>query len=113
MNQMLSIGGATCDITWMYPTNQGTVNDITSQSPQPAGTQLTWHTVAAGCAAEFQFYVQRPGGSYVLAQAFSATATLAWNTAGLPRGTYNVKVLVRRAGKIAHENFAISTYELV
>jgi streptogramin lyase len=113
MNQMLSIGGATCDITWMYPTNLGTVNDITSQSPQPAGTQLTWHVVAPGCGAEFQFYVQRPGGSYAVAQPYSATATLAWNTAGLPRGTYNVKVLVRRAGKIAHENFATSTYELV
>jgi hypothetical protein len=113
ISQQLLVGATSCDLISIYPTNLGAGNDISSQSPQPAGTPLTWHVQVGPCSAELQFYVQRPGGSYTLVQAYSANAILDWNTAGLPRGTYNVKVLVRRPGKIAYENFAISSYELV
>jgi hypothetical protein len=95
----------------------GSVTDLYSQSPQATGTLLSWHASALGCsAAEYAFYFQGPGPSsaYQLLKPYSAGADAQWVTAGLPRGTYKVKVLARRANSTsAYDVFAISSYELV
>jgi hypothetical protein len=107
-----------CSTLLMNPTVVGgSVTDIYTQSPQATGTLLSWHASALGCtAAEYAFYFQGPGPSsaYKLMKPYGAGADAQWVTAGLPRGTYKVKVLARRANSTsAYDVFAISSYELV
>jgi hypothetical protein len=95
-----------------------TTNNIQSQSPQPAGIVVDW-SAASTCdnAPEYSFYVQKPGSTtFVVLHSYSPSATFSWNTAGLPRGLYNVKVLVRNQGSapsVPYDTFAISAYELI
>jgi hypothetical protein len=99
----------------MYPGLGASPTDIYSQSPQATGALLTWNASALGCTtAEYAFYVQKPGSTFKVLQSYGAATNAVWNTAGLPRGIYKVKVLTRRAGSTApFDVYAISTYELV
>ena len=106
-----------CGTLSLAPTAHGwTTNNILSQSPQPAGIMVDW-SAASTCdnSPEYAFYVQRPGSTtFSVLRSYGASATLAWNTAGLPRGNYKVKVLVRNQGSTTpFDVFAISAYELV
>jgi hypothetical protein len=80
------------------------------------GITVDW-LVASGCDnnAEYSFYVQRPGStSFSVLRSYSPSTTFSWKTAGLPRGNYNVKVLVRnQASSVPYDTFAITSYELV
>src|SRR6266566_4258375 len=67
-------------------------------SPQTSGTAITITASASGCpSARYEFWIQAPGGSWTIVQAYSATATFNWNTTGLPPGTYKYSVWVRDA----------------
>jgi N-acetylmuramoyl-L-alanine amidase len=67
-------------------------------SPQGAGTTVTVTASASGCSnARFEFWTLAPGGSWTVAQPYSAGATFNWNTTGAAAGTYYYSVWVRDA----------------
>ena len=71
----------------------------TTYSATP-GTVVTW-TGSATCALaspQYQFWFHPPGGSWTIAQAYSATNTYAWDTTGGTAGSYDWQVWVREAG---------------
>jgi hypothetical protein len=82
---------------------------------QPAGTAITWHASAAGCgSAEYKFYIAASSSSFTAVQGYSTTATVAWQTAGLPAGVYRIRVLARVIGSSsAYDVYADSRYEIV
>jgi hypothetical protein len=80
-----------------------------SPSSATAGTSVTW-TAAAGCdadagdTAEYQFWMQPPGGNWTIVQPYAAGDTYTWDTTGLTDGTYNVGVWVRNQGSTAQND---------
>jgi photosystem II stability/assembly factor-like uncharacterized protein len=65
-------------------------------SPQPAGTTIAITATSTGCAnPRYEFWIKPPGGSWTVAQGYSASATFSWNTTGLPGGTYSYSVWAR------------------
>jgi hypothetical protein len=66
-------------------------------SPQPSGSTVQLSGTSAGCPNPlYQFWVLAPGSStWTVAKAYSASATLNWNTSGLMAGTYYVSLWVR------------------
>ncbi len=69
-------------------------------SPQTPGTAITF-TATALCAgtATFRFWIQPPGATtFTLAQDYSTSPTLAWDTTGKPFGTYTFQVDARDQG---------------
>jgi hypothetical protein len=71
-------------------------------SPQTAGTPVTITASATGCPnPRYEFWMLPPGGSWAIAQAYSAGATFNWITTGLASGTYNLSVWVRDASSAA------------
>jgi hypothetical protein len=47
----------------------------------------------------------------VIAQAYSASATFNWNTAGLPAGTYRFSVWVRDASSPGATSTSLGTFD--
>jgi hypothetical protein len=71
-------------------------------SPQPTGTTITITAAASSCAnPRYEFWIQAPGGSWTIVQSYSTSATLTWNTSGLPAGSYRYSVWVRDASSSA------------
>jgi hypothetical protein len=71
------------------------VTDTASPASQsPVGTTVTITASAIGCPnPQYEFWLLAPGaGAYKLAQAYSASQSLAWNTTGAAAGTYSVVV---------------------
>lgn len=67
-------------------------------SPQAVGSTVTFTGAAAGCTApQYQFWLYA-GGAWSVQQAWSASTTWAWNTAGVAPGTYYVAVDARNGG---------------
>ncbi|HAF20897.1 MAG TPA: hypothetical protein DCK96_14300 [Chloroflexi bacterium] len=84
-------------------------------SPQVAGTAVTITASATGCAsARYEFWTLAPGGSWMIAQAYSPSTTYSWTTTGLPAGTYYYSVWVRDAASAAAYDayFPGTTYAL-
>ena len=80
-------------VTWNAPS---------PASPQAPGTQVTFSGTATGCPhAVYQFWVQPPGGSWTILQAYSSASTATWNTTGLAAGTYLFDVWAKDAGSTA------------
>ena len=75
-------------------------------SPQDAGTAVTVTASASGCPnARFEFWTMSPGGSWTIAQAWSATSTFTWNTTP-PAGIYKYSVWVRdRSSGAAYDTY--------
>jgi hypothetical protein len=67
-----------------------------------AGTSVTFTASASGCPnARYQFWTLAPGSTtWMIGQAYSPTATFAWNTAGLAAGTYRYTVWARDAASV-------------
>jgi cell wall-associated protease len=89
----------------------------------PSGTTLTFTASASGCSnPRYQFWTLAPGSTtWTIGQAYSASATFAWNTTGLPAGTYRYTVWVRDAGSVSTNGnnlgsfdsyFPVATYAL-
>ena len=67
--------------------------------PTGVGSSVAVTAHGSGCAnPQYEFWVLPPGGSaYQVAQAYSSSATLTWNTSGLVPGTYFFATWVRDA----------------
>jgi hypothetical protein len=64
--------------------------------PQLSGTQVQLTAASTACLnPRYQFWLLPPGGTWRIAQSYSASATYTWNTAGLPPGTYHISVWAR------------------
>jgi len=65
----------------------------------PVGTKLVINAIASGCpdpSPLYEFWIMSPGTTtWKLAQAYSTTASLTWNTAAAAAGAYRVAVWVR------------------
>jgi hypothetical protein len=76
----------------------GVTTSASPSSPQPAGTAITITASATGCPhPQYQFWVLAPGGTWQIAQAYSASSILNWDTGGKPKGTYTFSVWARDA----------------
>ena len=80
-------------------------------SPSSVGTPVTVTGTASGCPnARYQFWFLPPGGTWTLVQAYSASATYNWNTAGKTPGTYLFSVWARDASSSASYDAYDSTH---
>jgi len=82
-------------------------------SPQAAGAAITL-TGTASCPRphEFRFWVQRPGGSWTVVQAYGSSSTYVWKPS-TPGGSYGLEVDVRDLGAAAtYETVANLTYAI-
>jgi N-acetylmuramoyl-L-alanine amidase len=93
-----SRGQALADITY-------TLTGCTSASLTPApssfavGSVIAFSATAGGCPKpEFEFWVRRTTGQWVIAQGYSSTPTFGWKTSALARGNYQVAVWVKQDG---------------
>src|SRR5216683_1746122 len=76
-----------------------TSGKVTSSPPATAaaGTSITFNGTASGCPNPlYEYWVLAPGATtWQVAQAYSSSATFAWNTSGKAAGTYQFSVWVR------------------
>src|SRR6266849_5328211 len=70
---------------------------VSPASPQSPGAQVQFAATSTGCPNPlYQFWVMAPGSStWTVAQAYSSSTTLTWNTSGKLAGTYRFSVWVR------------------
>jgi hypothetical protein len=67
----------------------------TPLSPATPGTQVTIAAIATTCPnPRYRFWVQAPGGSWVIAQDYGPSATFVWTSPGV-MGTYRLEVDAR------------------
>src|SRR5205807_1569725 len=69
----------------------------------------------AGCSTPtYQFYLQAPGGSWTVAQAWSSSSTWTWDTSGYRPGTYNIDAWANQAGDSTAnaESFALTQWSI-
>lgn len=80
-----------------------------------AGAVVNWTVSTSPCsAAEYQYWILPPGGSYAVAQAYSSSPTFAWDTTGKAPGQYWLSVWVRSAGSTAsYETYAAAPYTVL
>jgi hypothetical protein len=81
--------------------------------PQTVGTAIAMGATSTRCGgAQYEFWVQPPGGSWSVKQAYGGAAWT-WNTAGLAPGTYLVGVWARQSGSTnSYDSYFIRTYQL-
>jgi hypothetical protein len=87
-----------------------------SSSPRASATRgvaVTFTAQASGCSSPlYEFWILVPGAtSYRLAQAYSSSATLQWNTSGAPAGTYVISVWVRDANSAGTSSNAYGAWD--
>jgi hypothetical protein len=82
-------------------------------APQAAGAAIAFTASATVCPGpQFRYWLQRPGGSFVMQRDYGAAAWT-WNTTGLGAGTYEVGVWARQAGSAnAYDAYGITTFAL-
>ncbi len=85
--------------------------------PQAPGTPVTLTGSASctgGAPAEYRMFYRAPGSSaYTAIGPYSASPSLAWDTTGLPGGTYGLLLYVRRLGNTStFEALAYGSYSL-
>jgi hypothetical protein len=79
------------------------------------GNTVTLTASTTGCnqPAEYQFFIQAPGHSWVAQGGYSTTNTFAWSTSGLLTGTYGIGVHARAAGTtVAYDVYYLGSYIL-
>jgi len=78
----------------------------------PAGTAITITGAATGCPNPlYQFWIQPPGGSWSIAQAYSSSATFNWSSVKQPAGSYHFSVWARDASSLGTAGSAPYTYD--
>jgi hypothetical protein len=77
------------------------------------GTTVTFTASGSGCPnPRYQFWILAPGSTtWTIAQAYSPTATLAWNTNGLAPGTWRYTVWVRDASSAGTGSNNLGTFD--
>ena len=83
-------------------------------SPQPAGTRVTFTATSAGCAAPlYEFWGQAPGRPWRVIQSYSSASTFTWNSAGSPKGNYNVAVWATATASASdYDQYALTPFAL-
>lgn len=98
-----------CTAATLTPTN------YPGNSAGPNST-VNWATTAT-CSGtpEYSFWVRDTNGVYTNPQPWSATSTFAWNTTGLPPGSYVVTVLVRDAAgaTMAYDQYVSNYFNII
>ncbi|MBN1607863.1 MAG: beta-galactosidase trimerization domain-containing protein, partial [Polyangiaceae bacterium] len=92
-------------------------SDVILQTEPPAAAavgSLVQVNARATCPgeAEYEFWVDPPGGPWTGLQAWSSAATLVWDTTDAAQGTYELRVRARHAGRTSYDAQAQSTYTL-
>jgi hypothetical protein len=86
----LQTGSPCTSVTWNPPS---------PPSPQQPGTTVTFGAVAGGCPSpQYEFWIQAPGGSWTILQAYGPASSTAWNTTGLATGTYYFDAWAKQSG---------------
>ena len=82
-------------------------------SPSTPGTAVTFTGSASGCTNPlYQFWTLAPGSStWIVAKAYSTSATFQWNTSGLAFGTYRYSVWARDAGSAGTNSNGLGSYD--
>jgi FtsP/CotA-like multicopper oxidase with cupredoxin domain len=99
----------------LAPPATGATLNATPVSPQAPGTSVGFAAMGSGGLGtyEYQFQLRNSAGVWSVQQAYSATSSWTWNTAGLPTGNYRGVVWVRNAGSSAtYEAFDFLDYVL-
>ena len=88
---------------------------VDKTTPQIPGTAITF-TGSAFCAgtAEYQFYVQPPGGAWTVMRPYSTASTWTWNTTSTTSlGNYSVQVAARNVGSlVSYDTVATMSFRL-
>ncbi len=82
-----------------------TLTGCTSASLSPSsvsvasGSSVTFTASSTGCSSPvYQFWMQDTNGNWQVMQAFSTSNKWTWNTAGWPKGVYNIHVWANQQG---------------
>jgi hypothetical protein len=103
-----------------YATSTATLTGCATASLTPptttvaVGTKITFTATSSGCPAPvYEFWLRYPDGTWHLLRGFGA-GTLVWNTAGLARGSYLVRVWANNQGASTRswEAYASATAKL-
>ena len=81
----------------------------------PGGGPTQGIAPPAGCSTPtYQFYLQAPGGSWTVAQAWSSSSSWTWDTSGYRPGTYNIDAWANQAGDSTAnaESFALTQWSI-
>jgi hypothetical protein len=93
---------APLDIALQAAACTGMTASASPASASPVGTAVSVKGAATGCPnPRYEFWLLPPGGSWSMVQAYSPSATYAWNTAGLSASSYRFSVWARDAGSSA------------
>lgn len=100
--------------TLTVPVCQMQAPTVNPTSPQPVGTAVILTASATGCPnPRFEFWIKDPSGAWTLLQAYSANATLTWNTAPYAPGMYYFSVWTRDAASPnAYDSYSTFWYTL-
>ncbi len=83
-------------------------------STATVGTSVSVTGAVTGCPnPRYEFWLLPPGGSWSLVQPYSANATFAWNTFGMPAGSYRFSVWARDlTSSSSYDTFSAFQYQL-
>jgi hypothetical protein len=79
-------------------------------SPQAAGTLITFTATTSGCtSAQYEFWVQLPGGAWKLLRAYSTSTTSSWTSTGV--GAHRFAVWTVANGSInLYDSYALTDF---
>src|SRR5205814_4681086 len=82
-------------------------------SPSTPGASILFTASSTGCDnAQYRFFVQPPGGSWIAQTGYGGNAWT-WNTTGFAPGVYGVGVWVRNSGSpLSYEAYWLGTFTL-
>jgi hypothetical protein len=86
-----------------------------ASTTQSTGSTINFTATSTGCPnPQYEFWLQDLSGSWTIQQAFSASPSWSWNTAGFAAGTYTVHVWANQLGDptARNEAFGSSTVTL-
>jgi hypothetical protein len=120
------VGASVAYETWagiefdLVPTSQLPVTAVaiatTVASPQFTGSQVTVTANATGSTGnyQYQFLLRNPAGVWSILRPYGSASTWAWNTTGLPAGSYFIQVWARNAGSTStYEAYVGTSFDLV
>ena len=81
-------------------------------APQVSGSQVTFTAASTDCSSpNYQFLLQRPGGSWSVVQPYSATTTWLFDSSKYGSGIFQVGVWARQAGSASrYQGWFLTSY---
>ena len=94
------------------PCGPVTVSASPTSLAAPVGSKVVIAAAASRCPnPRYEFWMLRPGGSWTVAQPYSARATLEWTSTGAAPGRYLFSVWARDADSVGLSGAAPNTYD--